>query len=110
MAHDVAAKPGIERKHRALIEQRYDLSDRPAQGVTMERGNPLQQGVCVKLPPGVTWEQLAAMSPGDIRERGLWPKRFLPGRVPRPQSSQNRYRLRPFRGTPFSLQAELESG
>ena len=78
MAHDVAAKPGIERAHQALLEERYDLSDHPAQGVTMERGKPLQEGVRVKLPPGVTWEQLAAMSPDDIRERGLWPKGFLP--------------------------------
>ena len=70
MAHDVAAKPGIERAHQALLEERYDLSDHPAQGVTMERGKPLQEGVRVKLPPGVTWEQLAAMSPDDIRERG----------------------------------------
>src|ERR1700722_8535747 len=73
-AHDVAAKPGIEREHQALLEERYDLSDHPAQGVTMEHGKPLQEGVRVKLPPGVTWEQLAGMSPDDIRERGLWPK------------------------------------
>jgi cytochrome c peroxidase len=78
MAHDVAAKPGIEREHQAVLEERYDLSDRPAQGVTMERGKPLQEGVRVKLPQGVTWEQLAAMSPGEIRERDLWPKGFLP--------------------------------
>ena len=78
MAHDVAAKPGIERAHQALLDERYDLSDRPAQGVTMERGKPLQEGVRVKLPQGVTWEQLAAMSPDDIRQRGLWPKGFLP--------------------------------
>jgi cytochrome c peroxidase len=78
MAHDVAAKPGIEREHQAVLEERYDLSDRPAQGLTMERGKPLQEGVRVKLPQGVTWEQLAAMSPDEIRERGLWPKGFLP--------------------------------
>src|SRR5713101_5614987 len=78
MAQDVAAKPGIERARQALLEERYDLSDHPAQGVTMERGKPLQEGVRVKLPPGVTWEQLAAMSRDDIRERGLWPKGFLP--------------------------------
>src|SRR6202035_3889057 len=36
MAHDVAAKPGIERAHQALLEERYDLSVRTAQGVTME--------------------------------------------------------------------------
>ena len=52
MAQDVAAKPGIEREHQALLDERYDFSDRPAQGVTMERGKPLQEGVRVKLPPG----------------------------------------------------------
>src|SRR4029077_4414278 len=78
MAQDVAAKQGIEREHQALLEERYDLGDHPAQGITMERGKPLQEGVRVKLPPGVTWEQLSAMSPDDIRERGLWPKGFLP--------------------------------
>src|SRR6516162_716632 len=66
MAHDVAAKPGIEREHQALLEERYDLRDRPAQGVTMERGKPLQGGVRVKLRHGVTWDQLAAMSPDEI--------------------------------------------
>src|SRR5580700_11011975 len=78
MAQDVAAKPGIEREHQALLDERYDLSDHPAQGVTMEHGKPLQEGVRVKVPPGVTWEQLASMSPDDIRDRGLWPKGFLP--------------------------------
>jgi cytochrome c peroxidase len=78
MAHDVAAKPDIERAHQAMLEERYDLSDRPAQGVTMERGKPLQEGVRVKLAQGVTWEQLAGMGPDEIRERGLWPKGFLP--------------------------------
>jgi cytochrome c peroxidase len=78
MAHDVAAKPGIEREHQALLEERYDLSDHPAQGVTMEHGKPLQEGVRVKLPQGVTWEQLGAISPDDIRKRDLWPKGFFP--------------------------------
>jgi cytochrome c peroxidase len=78
MAHDVAAKPGIERDHQAVLEERYDLSDRPAQGVTMERGKPLQGGVRVKLPSGVTWEQLGAMTPDTILQRGIWPKGFLP--------------------------------
>src|SRR5260370_22955167 len=53
-----AAKPEITRRHLEVLEQRYDLSDHPAQGVTMSRNKPLQQGVPVKLPPGVTWDQL----------------------------------------------------
>jgi hypothetical protein len=43
MAHEVAAKPGIEREHQPLPEERYDLGDHPAQGVTMEHGKPLQE-------------------------------------------------------------------
>jgi hypothetical protein len=71
MAEEVAAKPGIEREHQALLDERYDLSDRPAQGLTMEHGKPLQEGVRVKLPAGTIWDQLAAMTPDKIRERGL---------------------------------------
>ena len=73
-----AAKPNIEKEHTDLLNERYDLSDRPAQGVTMERGKPLQEGVRVKLPVGMTWEALAAMSPDEIRQRDLFPKGFYP--------------------------------
>jgi cytochrome c peroxidase len=78
MAEEVAAKPGIEREHQAVLDERYDLGDHPAQGVTMEHGKALQEGVRVRLPAGTTWEQLAAMTPDEIRDRGLWPKGFLP--------------------------------
>src|SRR5258707_658028 len=40
MARMKAAKPGIEKEHIALLNERYDLSARPAQGVTMDRGKP----------------------------------------------------------------------
>jgi cytochrome c peroxidase len=83
MAQDVAAKPGVEREHQELLQERYDLSDHPAAGLFMERNKPLQEGVRVKLPQGVTWEQLAAMTPEEIRDRGLWPKGFLP--LPHPK-------------------------
>jgi len=67
MAHDVAAKPEVERQHKAVLDERYDLDDHAAQGVTMEHGKPLQEGVRIKLPAGTTWEQLAAMTPDEIR-------------------------------------------
>jgi cytochrome c peroxidase len=73
-----AAKAGIENKQSELLKERYDLSNRPAQGVTMSRGKPLQEGVRVKLPAGVTWESLAAMSPEQIRDKTLFPKGFYP--------------------------------
>src|ERR1035437_10647864 len=44
------AKPQVEREHSDLLKGRYDLSDRPAQGVTMSRGKAMQEGVRVKLP------------------------------------------------------------
>ena len=61
-----------------LLEERYDLSDRPAKGVTMSRGKPFKEGVRAKLPAGVkSWEELGAMTPEEIREKGLWPQGIL---------------------------------
>jgi cytochrome c peroxidase len=73
-----AAKPDIERHHSDLLSERYDLSDRPARGVMMERDKPLQEGVRVKLPEGVTWETLASLSPEEIRDKNVFPKGFYP--------------------------------
>jgi cytochrome c peroxidase len=73
-----AAKPEIMQRQQNLLSERYDLSDRPAQGVTMDRGKAVQGGVRVKLPAGVTWQQLAATPPDQIRDKGLFPKGFLP--------------------------------
>jgi hypothetical protein len=52
MARMTAAKPGIEKEHTDLLNERYDLSNRPAQAATMSRGKPLQEGVRAKLPQG----------------------------------------------------------
>ncbi len=73
-----AAKPEIMARQMALLEERYDLSDRPMKGVTSGRGKAVQDGVRVKLPEGVSWEDLAAMKPEDIKAKDLWPKGFLP--------------------------------
>jgi cytochrome c peroxidase len=73
-----AAKPGIMRRQSGLLAERYDLGDRPAAGVAMSRGKPVQEGVRIKLPEGVTWESLAAMTPSEVREKDVFPKGFLP--------------------------------
>ncbi|MBK5259245.1 MAG: cytochrome B6 [Thermoanaerobaculia bacterium] len=73
-----AAKPAIMARQRALLEERYDLSNRPADGVTMFRGKAVQGGVRAKLPAGASWDRLAAMTPDEIRSRDLFPKGFLP--------------------------------
>src|SRR5258705_2210327 len=50
-----AQKPEVTREHMALLNERYDLSNRPAADVTMDRTKPYQDGVSVNLPPGPTW-------------------------------------------------------
>lgn len=73
-----AAKPEVMKRQMALLNQRYDLSDRPAKGVTMSKGKPVQEGIRVKLPSGVTWDKLATTSPDEVRDKGLFPIGFLP--------------------------------
>jgi len=79
-------KPAIMKRQEDLLKQRYDLADQPHASATMSRGKAVQAGVRVKLPANVTWEQLAAMSPDDIRTKGLWPKGFLP--LPHPHHAE----------------------
>jgi cytochrome c peroxidase len=78
LARMTKAKPEVMKRQMDLLSERYDLSDRPATGVTMSRGKPVQDGVRAKLPTELTWEQLAALSPAEIRDKGLFPKGFLP--------------------------------
>jgi cytochrome c peroxidase len=78
-ALDEADKPQVMQRQMGLLEQRYDLSDRPMAGVMMSGGRkPVQDGVRVKLPAGVTWDQLAALTPEQIRSKGLLPAGFMP--------------------------------
>jgi cytochrome c peroxidase len=81
-----AEKGQIEKRQLDLLRERYDLSDNPHPTAKMSRGKPVQAGVRVKLPAGMTWEKLAAMSPAEIREKGLFPKGFLP--LPHPHHSE----------------------
>ena len=78
MARMSAAKPAIMQRQKALLEERYDLSDRPARGVTMSRGKVVQEGVRVKLRGGMTWERLAQMRPEEVRDRDVFPLGFMP--------------------------------
>src|SRR5512141_2471609 len=62
MARMTVAKPEIMKRQMELLNERYDLSDRPAKGVTMSRGQAVQECVRVRLPKGTTCEKLSAMS------------------------------------------------
>lgn len=71
-------KPVFAQRHQTLLTKRYDLADRPAKGVVMSGGKPVQDGVRVKLNGTMTWEGLAALAPEEIKSRQLWPAGFLP--------------------------------
>jgi cytochrome c peroxidase len=83
MAKDKADKDSVMARQRKLLEERYDLTPRPDKQVTMSRGKPIPVGPTAKLPEGSSWEKLAAMSSEEIREKGLFPKGFLP--LPHPK-------------------------
>jgi cytochrome c peroxidase len=71
-------KPTFAKRQQTLLAERYDLADRPAPGVTMSKGKPVQEGIRVKLSKEITWERLAAQSPDEIKSKNLWPAGFYP--------------------------------
>jgi cytochrome c peroxidase len=77
-ARDEADKAGVLARQKSLLEARYDLTARVDKKVTMTRGKPIPVGPATKLPEGMTWEKLAELSPEQIRDKGLFPKGFLP--------------------------------
>lgn len=80
---DRAERPTVTARQKKLLEDRYDLAVRLRKSVAMSRGKPIAVGPTTRLPAGVSWDQLAGMSPEEIREKGLFPKGFLP--LPHPK-------------------------
>lgn len=78
MKKDVTEKPTYMKRQMELLERRYDLSDRPSDVMMSGGRKPIQGGVRVKLPEGMTWEKLAMMPPQKIRQKELFPEGFLP--------------------------------
>jgi cytochrome c peroxidase len=80
---DMADKDGVMKRQHALLEERYDMTPRPDPAVKMTRGKPIPVGPTAKLHDGMTWEKLAEMAPDEVREKGLFPKGYLP--LPHPK-------------------------
>lgn len=72
------AKAEVMKRQMDLLELRYDLSMSSTKGPAMSRGKPIQQGPRTKLPDGLSWETLAALSPAKIRDQDLFPAGFFP--------------------------------
>ena len=78
MARMKAARPEVMKRHMDLLGERYDLGNRPAMGLAMSRGKPVQEGVRAKLPKDMTWAKLAGMNPEEIKAKDLFPAGFYP--------------------------------
>jgi cytochrome c peroxidase len=78
MARMSAAKAGVMKRQMDLLAQRYDLSNRAAPDAKMFRGKAVQDGVRVRPPSGMTWDQLAALEPEQVRDRDAFPAGFKP--------------------------------
>jgi cytochrome c peroxidase len=74
----VAAKPKVMATQRKFLESRYHLKPRLDPVAKMSRGKPLVVGPTARLPEGMDWDTLAAMSPAEIRRKDLFPYKALP--------------------------------
>ncbi len=83
MIKDSGMKAGVMARQKKLLDERYDLTSHPDAKVKMTRGKPIQVGPVAKLPDGETWEKLAEMTPDEIKDKGLFPKGYLP--LPHPK-------------------------
>lgn len=82
----VKEKSQVMSRQKKLLDERYDLSDSPVSGLKMTRGKPIQGKVRAKLPKGMTWEKLQAMSPEEIKNKDLFPAGFWP--LPHPKHQE----------------------
>jgi cytochrome c peroxidase len=74
----VAAKPKATATQRKLLESRYHLEPKLDPEAKMSRGKPLVVGPTARLPEGIDWATLAAMSPEEIRQKDVFPYKALP--------------------------------
>ena len=78
IAHDKAVKDKMMKRHKDLLEERYDLSKNVTREVAMSRGKPIPVGPTARLKPGITWEKLSSMTPEEIKEKGVFPAGYMP--------------------------------
>ncbi|MEQ9406817.1 MAG: cytochrome B6 [Fuerstiella sp.] len=71
-------KPKLMRDVDEYMASRFDFSGRPEPGAFMSGGKPVMQGPTARLPDGVSsFEELASLSPEQIRQQDLFPYKPL---------------------------------
>jgi cytochrome c peroxidase len=73
-----ANKPKVLARQRKLLESRFNLEPKRDPTATMSRGKPLVVGPTARLPQGMNWDILAAMSPAELRSKDVFPYKALP--------------------------------
>ncbi len=73
-----AARPDVMAAQRKLLEARYNLEAKLDPNITMARGKPIAVGPTARLADGMSWEELAKLSPAEIKKRGVFPYPSLP--------------------------------
>ncbi|HZR84358.1 MAG TPA: cytochrome C [Candidatus Binatia bacterium] len=69
-----AQRASVDAAARRMLTDRFDLTCRTREGVTMSRAKPQPIGPAAKLPAGVaSWEEYAALPPDEIKRRGDFP-------------------------------------
>jgi hypothetical protein len=74
----VAAKPKVKETQQKLLESRYNLEPKLDPVAKMSRGKSLVVGPTVRLPEGMSWEELAALGPEEIQKKDIFPYKALP--------------------------------
>jgi cytochrome c peroxidase len=75
---DSSTKDRFMNRQKDLLEMRYDLSDNPSNVMMSGGKKAVQQGVRVKLPRGITWNQLSMMTTDQIKQKNVFPMGFRP--------------------------------
>jgi cytochrome c peroxidase len=76
--HCQTLKPKLMAECRAYMNSRYDFSGRPSPGARMSGGKPIMMGPVARLPEGFrSYEELAALSPDEIKRRDIFPYKPL---------------------------------
>jgi cytochrome c peroxidase len=78
MKKETANKPAVMAQQRKLLESRYVLQPKLDPAVKMSRGKPVPVGPTARLAASLTFDGLCAMTPEEIRQKGVFPYPSLP--------------------------------
>ncbi len=78
MKRDVQNKAKVMAAQMKLLKSRYNLTPKLDKVVKMSRGKPICVGPTALLKEGLTWDELAKMTPAEIKKKKLFPYPNLP--------------------------------